>query len=1033
MPTTSQRRRERQRMLSMTLVASPLTLFAIAAKAACVTSGATTTCDATASNPWSQTVGTGNNAAEDNRTVTVQTGSTINVGSANAISLRDNANVRVQNGATVSNNATSGPGLFGTGNNTIEFRSNGTLTVDQGGSVLSNGRQQNGEAVNVMGAGNTVINNGTIRSSTAAAIWFDNLSGSNTIINNETGVIQASGNVIGSAGNASVDFTNKGRVVGNLVFAGGNDTLRLYTGSTITGNFNGGGGANTLYLSGTGDSALPGNISNFQTLVKNDTGTWTLTGTVSGVNDATVQQGTLVLTGNNAAYTGHITVDAGGTLQGRAQSLMPSIVNNGLVRFDQPDTGTFTGLISGTGAVEKTGAGTLTLAPTATGGNTYAGGTRINGGTVAIGADNALGARTGGVSFDGGTLQLTQNVDLAAARAVTLNAGGGTIDTQGFTSTLSQGITGSGALTKLGNGVLTLNGTNSVGGGTTIAAGTLVVGDATHANASLAGSTLVNSGATLGGFGSARGSVRNDGTLAVADAVPALAGAGTGTFTINGALFNTGLMQVGGAGVGNTLAVNGSFMGAGGTLALNTQLGADNSPTDRLVLSGGGAAGNTGVRVTNVGGAGAQTTGNGIQVIAAVNGATTQAGAFTLTAPVVAGPYEYTLHRGGTNSTDSWYLRSTRQTPEPDPTPTPNPNPNPDPRTPSETTDPNNNTVNPVTPPVREVPNYRPEVSLYTAVPSMALMVSRAMLDTLHERVGDETLLRTGVPNAGKDGSKAFNGAWARVIGQKGSRMSDGGIYGVDGPAFDYQLAAVQLGGDIYRAQNADNSRDHAGVMFSTGRITGDVTHADGANAGSNGINATAVGVYWTHFGPNDWYVDAVAQGTRYDVKASPAHMAGLTSHGLGYALSLETGYPIALENRWRVEPQAQLIYQRIGLADGTDPAAQVRFGNAQSLLGRVGVRVAKDWGDTAERPRSTWFRASVWQEFRGTSTTSFSSANGWVPFTSSMPATVLDLQAGVTAQFTRTASFYASVGYQISPDGRLHGYDGKVGMRWNW
>lgn len=1032
-------------MLSIALVASPLALYGLEAQATCTTTGTTTTCDATSPNPWTQTVGTGNKAVEDNRTVTVQTGSTISVGSANAISLRDNANINVQGGAMVSNNATSGPGLFNTGNNTIEFRNNGTLTVDQGGSVLSNGRQNNGEAVNVMGSGNTVINNGTIRSNNAAAIWFDNLSGSNTIINNETGVIQAPGNVIGSAGNASVDFTNKGIVRGNLVFAGGNDTLRLFTGSTITGNFNGGGGANTIYLSGTGDSALPGNISNFQTLIKNDTGTWTLTGTVSGVQSATVQQGTLILTGNNAAYTGNITVDAAGTLQGRAQSLMPTIVNNGLVRFDQPDAGTYAGLISGAGAVEKTGAGTLTLAPTAAGGNTYAGGTSINGGTVAISADNALGAATGGLSFNGGTLQLNQNLDLAGTRAVTLNAGGGTIDTQGFSSTLSQGITGSGALTKLGSGVLTLNGNNSVGGGTTVAAGTLVVGDATHSNASLAGSTLVNNGATLGGFGSARGSVRNDGTLAVADGVPSLAGSGTGTFTINGALFNTGLMQVGGANVGNRLAVNGSFMGAGGALALNTQLGADNSPTDQLVLSGGGAAGNTAVRITNVGGAGAQTTGNGIPVVVAMNGATTQAGAFALATPVVAGPYEYTLYRGGNGSADSWYLRSTRPAPTPDPTPDPQPQPQPDPKPdpkpqpqpdpkpqPDPTPDPKpidptpNETTNPTVP---EVPNYRPEVSLYTAVPSMALMVSRAMLDTLHERVGDETLLRTGVPN----GDKAFNGAWARVIGQKGSRMSDGGIYGADGPAFDYKLAAVQLGGDLYRAQNADNSRDHAGVMFSTGRISGDVTHADGTNAGSNGINATTVGVYWTHFSPNDWYVDAVAQGTRYDVTSSPTRMAGLTSHGLGYALSLETGYPIALENRWRVEPQAQLIYQRIGLADGADPAAQVHFGNAQSLLGRVGVRAAKDWGDTPERPRSTWFRASVWQEFRGTTTTSFSSANGWVPFTSSMPATVVDLQAGVTAQFTRTASFYASVGYQISTDGRLHGYDGKLGLRWNW
>ncbi|MFX8055653.1 hypothetical protein ABTK93_20615, partial [Acinetobacter baumannii] len=43
-----------------------------------------------------------------------------------------------------------------------------------------------------------------------------------------------------------------------------------------------------------------------------------------------------------------------------------------------------------------------------------------------------------------------------------------------------------------------------------------------------------------------------------------------------------------------------------------------------------------------------------------------------------------------------------------------------------------------------EVPNYRPEVSLYTAVPSMALMYSRAMLDTLHERVGAQVAEQLG-------------------------------------------------------------------------------------------------------------------------------------------------------------------------------------------------------------------------------------------------------------------------------------------------
>ena len=41
---------------------------------------------------------------------------------------------------------------------------------------------------------------------------------------------------------------------------------------------------------------------------------------------------------------------------------------------------------------------------------------------------------------------------------------------------------------------------------------------------------------------------------------------------------------------------------------------------------------------------------------------------------------------------------------------------------------------------------------------------------------------------------------------------------------------------------------------------------------------------------------------------------------------SLEGGYPIQVGGGWIVEPQAQLVYQRIGLDDSADVAATVRF-----------------------------------------------------------------------------------------------------------
>nr|WP_181880879.1 autotransporter-associated beta strand repeat-containing protein [Crenobacter cavernae] len=407
------------------------------------------------------------------------------------------------------------------------------------------------------------------------------------------------------------------------------------------------------------------------------------------------------------------------------------------------------------------------------------GGTRINEGSVAVGADNVLGAANGGLTFNGGTLQLNSSFDLSAGRAITLNALGDTIDTQAFSSSIAQGIGGAGALTKAGAGTLTLAGNNTYVGGTTVSAGALVVGDAAHPGASLSGGGLVRvaEAGTLGGYGSVLGNVENSGTIAVANALAA-ASTTNGSLTLTGDLLNRGLAQVGGTGIGNSLVVAGNYAGQGGTVALNTLLGADDSPSDRLVISGGQASGTSLIRVTNVGGEGAVTKGNGIKVVDAVNGATTASGAFKLAGPVVAGPYEYTLYRGSRDASaaDSWFLRTSADDPS-----------------------------GPAVTPQTERPNYRQEVSLYTAIPSLALLYGRTLLDTLHERVGDEAQLRR---RSARDGDTV---AWGRIIGQRGEvEGSARGIY-ENGPGFDYRLLGAQAGLDLYQDEHKDGSRDHAG------------------------------------------------------------------------------------------------------------------------------------------------------------------------------------------------------------------------------
>ncbi|MDV3287802.1 autotransporter-associated beta strand repeat-containing protein, partial [Salmonella enterica] len=145
--------------------------------------------------------------------------------------------------------------------------------------------------------------------------------------------------------------------------------------------------------------------------------------------------------------------------------------------------GTFDNTISGSGKVEKSGDDALTLS----GANSYTGGTLISGGTLIASNVEALG-----------TGDVTNNATLE------LNTGGD------FTNNIS----GSGQVVKSGDETLTLSGSNTYTGGTTINDGTLVAtsvdalgsGDVTD-NATLA----LNTGGTFDNTISGSGKVEKSG------------------------------------------------------------------------------------------------------------------------------------------------------------------------------------------------------------------------------------------------------------------------------------------------------------------------------------------------------------------------------------------------------------------------------------------------------------------------------------------------------------------------------------------
>jgi outer membrane autotransporter protein len=997
------------------------------AHANCTTAGSTTTCDTSAPSPWTTMIGSGP-ATAAGANVTVGPNAQIVVGDSSAIALSDNANVVVQSGALVKNSAVNTNGTYGTGGNTIDFRNNSTLTVEQGGTVLSSGTQGQAEAVNPEGTGNTIINNGTIRGINSAAIWFQNVSGSNTVINNATGVIQAPGNVMGASGNGAVVFTNSGAVIGNLVFAGGNDTLNMFTGSTVSGTINGGGGQNLLTLNGTGASTLPSGITNFQTLQKQDSGTWTVANSLSGMGlqTAEVKQGTLVLTGNNSSYTGAMLVDQPGTLRASAQSLPATVTDNGLVQFQQDTAGTYTGLITGTGAVEKDGLGTLTLAPTAAGGNAYSGGTVLKQGVLSVSADSALGATSGGVTFDGGALQLGSSFDLAGTRAVSITSNGGTIDTQGFQSTIAQNITGPGALTKAGSGTLVLDGANRYTGATNVTAGTLVVGDAAHPLASIAGSATVASLATLGGYGSVGGDVTNNGTIAVANALPsgaAGANATQGSFTIRGQLTNAGLVQLGGNGQpGNTLSV-GSYVGQNGTIALNTVLAGDGSASDKLVINGGTATGSTSLKVTNVGGAGATTVSNGIELVQAAGGATTNASAFSLAGGLLkAGAYEYYLAKGGVTSgtSQNWYLRNTL--------PAAGSGSGADTGGSSGTTGSTGASSHAAvgTPPLpaagaAPITLYRPEVALYAEVPAVMRQLDWMQLDEFHLRQGDQLLLKeTGALPAG----------WGRVWGSHNVLTQGGDVR----PQFDGTMGGAQVGHDLYADGVEGGHRNHYGFYLGMGRATGDVTGSSvgvlGADVGHLSVNEYSLAGYWTHIGPSGWYTDTVVSGSALSADTTSSDNVHASTHGTAVTASVEAGMPIALSHGLTMEPQAQIVYQHLSIRDLNDGISNVSFGNGNTVLARFGVRFAGAW-DALGATWQPYVGVNVLHAFANGDHQTYDSTTS---IATPVNQTMARLDAGLVTKLSKHGSAYAAVSWGTQLDGEhVRTIGGNAGVRWSW
>lgn len=436
--------------------------------------------------------------------LTVQTtgteASVLNIAASKTLTLSGATSIGAASGMTllnvigtgtlaVSGNTNFFVGAGGTGTGTVDMSGLATLSANLGTGTLNIG---NGSTNGSTGVPWTLIlaTNSTL---TATKVSVGGGFGATTNASAYTMRLGSGSNVINATDVYVGVFNNQGRGNANtaLVFDGtsGTLTLRGLAGGTTRANVrvgeNNGGSTSTssggrFDLSGSASATLAGGNADLMIGTLNisqrngggsDTSSMTFRSGVMDVNTLLVgKSGGSTATGTLTLNGGTVIINLAATVaQGTASTTTGTLTIAGATVTSTP--GLVLGNQSSTGVVNAT--------------------LNLTSGSLTLGGDlSSIGAVTNTLNLSGGTLDLGGH-DIVGINTLTFASG---------TLRNVATINGAAGLTKTGSGTLTLDGTMSCTGVTTISAGTLRVGAATGTNTttSLAtSSSIVNDGVLI--------------------------------------------------------------------------------------------------------------------------------------------------------------------------------------------------------------------------------------------------------------------------------------------------------------------------------------------------------------------------------------------------------------------------------------------------------------------------------------------------------------------------------------------------------
>lgn len=334
-----------------------------------------------------------------------------------------------------------------------------------------------------------------------------------------------------------------------------------------------------------------------------------------------------------------------------------------------------------------------------------------------------------------------------------------------------------------------------------------------------------------------------------------------------------------------------------------------------------------------------------------------------------------------------------------------------------------------------------PSAPAYTLVPRQNLELGYTMLDTLHQRRGENQTLSWD--KQGSYWQDVEKQSWGRVIG-KHLKLNGKERFGLKTNMYGFQVGHDF---DVKTKQDDEGklTRRFTGLYFGALRSHSKFYDEYRAKNGvviadklTSRVKTTALnlGVTDTRYNENGTYIDWVGQLSWLNNRYSSVDGTQAKNHGWGAALSVETGRPYALGkdktnngDSWILEPQAQLIAQYLRLGnfnDGTRAVSQKGYG----LRGRVGFRLAYNKPNDKQRTRTYYFIGNIWHDFKATG----NALIGRDKLTEKFDRTWWELGLGSQFSLSENTYLYADARYEKSFDSNRHkGYQGTVGVKYSW